>query len=100
MPVEIEKMEGKIRVKWADGHDSFYPNPYLRESCNCASCVHEWTGEKVIRPEMIPADIRPTAISAVGNYAIHIDWSDGHTTGIYPFDYLRKICPCPLCSGG
>jgi DUF971 family protein len=42
--------------------------------------------------------VRPVAIRPVGRYAIQIDWSDGHTTGIYPFDRLRSLCPCPLCS--
>jgi DUF971 family protein len=33
----------------------------------------------------------------VGNYAIRIMWSDGHSTGIYSFEHFRKICPCPEC---
>jgi DUF971 family protein len=42
---------------------------------------------------------RPTAraAKAVGNYALQIDFSDGHTTGIYSYDYLRTICPCQEC---
>jgi DUF971 family protein len=42
---------------------------------------------------------RPTAraAKAVGNYALQIDFSDGHTTGIYSYDYLRTICPCEEC---
>ena len=97
-PVEIEKREdGAIRVAWSDGHEGVYPAPYLRESCHCASCIEEWTGRKVIRADAIPADIRPLRISAVGQYAIHIEWSDGHSTGIYAFDLLREICPCPSC---
>jgi DUF971 family protein len=42
---------------------------------------------------------RPTAraAKAVGNYAVQIDFSDGHTTGIYSYDYLRTICPCEEC---
>ena len=38
-------------------------------------------------------DVHPVRLSAVGNYALHIDWSDGHHTGIYPWDMLRDICP-------
>jgi DUF971 family protein len=43
---------------------------------------------------------RPTARGAktVGNYALQIDFSDGHTTGIYSYDYLRTICPCEECA--
>ena len=38
------------------------------------------------------------AAKAVGNYALQIDFSDGHTTGIYSYDYLRTICPCQECA--
>ena len=36
-------------------------------------------------------------VEPMGHYAIRIDWSDGHNTGIYSYDYLRKICPCEEC---
>jgi len=36
-------------------------------------------------------------VEAVGHYAIRIDWSDGHSSGIYSFDHLRKICGCAVC---
>ena len=36
-------------------------------------------------------------VEEVGTYAIRIDWSDGHNTGIYSFDHLRQICPCNVC---
>lgn len=39
----------------------------------------------------MPPDITPRVISSVGNYGITISWSDGHSTGIYSFEYLRAI---------
>ncbi|HLG23091.1 MAG TPA: DUF971 domain-containing protein [Candidatus Manganitrophaceae bacterium] len=97
-PVEIAKLGEKgIRISWSDGHQGIYQHLYLRENCRCASCVQEWSGEKLIRAENIPQDITPAAIQAVGNYAISIRWSDGHDTGIYPFDFLKEICPCEEC---
>jgi DUF971 family protein len=48
----------------------------------------------------VPADVRPLRIQPVGRYAIQIDWSDGHTTGIYPFRRLRELCECSVCTGG
>jgi DUF971 family protein len=98
-PVEIEKVGNTaIRVKWEDGHEGVYPNTYLRLNCRCASCVQEWTGEVMIKPEMIPPDITPLKINPVGLYAIHIQWSDGHETGVYAFNMLREICPCDQCA--
>jgi DUF971 family protein len=45
----------------------------------------------------VPEDVKPVRIDPVGRYAIHIAWSDGHTSGIYSFEHLRSICPCPAC---
>jgi DUF971 family protein len=99
-PVEIERLsDGALRVKWNDGHEGVYPARYLRANCRCAACVEEWTGRQLVNADQIAADIRPVRISPVGAYAIHINWSDGHDTGIYAFDLLRSICPCAGCRG-
>ncbi|MDA8060410.1 MAG: DUF971 domain-containing protein [Leptospirillum sp.] len=98
VPKEVMPHEGRaVRILWQDDHESIYSNAYLRENCQCAECIHEWTGEKLIPPGKISPDIRPVSVSPVGNYAISIHFSDGHQTGVYSFDLLRKICPCALC---
>ena len=84
-------------VTWNDGHFSSFPSWYLREKCPCASCVEELTGVRRIEPGSIASSLERVSVSAVGNYALRFDWSDGHSTGIYTFDYLREICPCPQC---
>lgn len=97
-PVEIAKEgEGVIRITWDDGHQGRYGTRYLRAACQCAVCVDEWTGERKVTIASIPEDIRALKIAPVGQYGIHIDWSDGHGTGIYAFDVLRKLCPCSDC---
>ncbi|HET6369992.1 MAG TPA: DUF971 domain-containing protein [Nitrospiria bacterium] len=101
LPVEIKRVEKKaVLIRWTDGHEGTYENGYLRQHCQCASCVHEWTGERLVQPSMIAKDIFPVRIDPVGNYAISIHWSDGHDTGIYPFELLRRICPCLVCAQG
>lgn len=45
----------------------------------------------MLTPGMIPSDVIPEAIHPVGRYALQFIWSDGHRTGIYPFEYLRRI---------
>ena len=98
MPAEIERRgDREVAITWEDGHVSVYPNPELRFACSCALCVEEASGVRRIRREQIPADIRPTGMELVGNYAVQITWSDGHATGIYTFDHLRALCPCPVC---
>jgi ATP-binding protein involved in chromosome partitioning len=81
----------KIEIQWNDGHQSVYSARDLRLACPCAVCVHEVTGQKLLKPEAIPADIHAVEIQTIGCYALQIFWSDGHNTGIYGYDFLRKI---------
>ena len=45
----------------------------------------------------MPADIRALSVKPVGRYGLQINWSDGHSTGIYTFDRLRPLCECETC---
>ena len=97
-------------IVWKDGHDSEYTLPYLRRLCPCAACSMErHSGQDIpssFGPEEIgdasriaPSDdIHAIDVQLVGRYAIQFTWSDGHSTGIYSFETLRKICPCPQCA--
>jgi DUF971 family protein len=87
-------------ITWNDGHFSSYPSWYLRENCTCASCVEEFTGVRKIAHGDIPSTLERVSVAPVGNYALNFGWSDGHHTGIYTFDYLRKLCPCSACLPG
>ncbi len=100
-PVEIRRVENReVHITWADGHKTVFTNRYLRENCACAACVHEFTGQRILKPASVPSDIRALEISLVGRYAVQFRWSDGHSTGIYPFDRLRALCPCESCQRG
>jgi DUF971 family protein len=96
-----------VDITWADGHESHYDFTYLREECPCATCNDE-RGKKqafgaaasapsAVLPMFKP---KPRAKSAtvMGNYAVQISFSDGHSTGIYSYDHLRSICPCAECA--
>ena len=99
VPTEIERLGGQgMRIAWEDGHESVYENVALRYACACAMCVDEISGVRRLQRQHIPADIRPTGIELVGNYAVQLTWSDGHATGIYTFERLRNLCPCALCT--
>jgi len=92
IPIEIGRSgEYDVRIRWRDGHESIYVARDLRLHCACAECVEEMTGKKRLNESRIPQDVHPLKISLVGNYAIHIDWSDGHRTGLYTFDLLRQV---------
>ncbi|TVP53728.1 MAG: DUF971 domain-containing protein [Gemmatimonadales bacterium] len=85
-------------IEWKDGHRSTFPPRLLRLSCPCAGCVDEMTGQRILREADVSSDVYPRAIEYVGRYALQFEWSDGHRTGIYPFEFLRRLCPCPDCS--
>ena len=90
----------QLRIRWRDGHSSDFPPRFLRVACPCAGCVDELTGKRILVPDSVPTGIHPLAIHYVGRYALQFEWSDGHSTGIFPFDYLRRLCPCSDCGGG
>jgi DUF971 family protein len=46
---------------------------------------------------MYTPTLKMLSVEPVGSYAIRIHWSDGHNTGIYSYEHLRKICPCGVC---
>ena len=80
-----------LEIVWADGEKSLFDVRELRLACGCAQCIDEWTGENRLDPSSIEEDVHPVSIETVGRYAIQIEWSDGHSTGIYPFDRLRSL---------
>ncbi|MGH9680654.1 MAG: gamma-butyrobetaine hydroxylase-like domain-containing protein, partial [Candidatus Acidiferrales bacterium] len=115
IPIDERKKPAKVNVHvtsgagiditWSDGHASHYDFPYLRDECPCAMCNDERIKKAAQGPQAAPALASPLlpmykpklaakAAHAVGHYALQIDFSDGHTAGIYSFDFLRTICPC------
>jgi ATP-binding protein involved in chromosome partitioning len=98
MPDEIiGLLRSTITFKWPDGHETKYPARALRLACRCAMCIEETSGRPLLEPKTVPENVRAKGIGLVGQYAITIEWSDGHTTGIYNFRDLRANCPCPEC---
>ena len=93
-PTAIEQHGPReLAITWADGERSVYPVRALRLACGCAVCVDEWTGENRLDESAVPQDVQPIRIESVGRYAIQIEWSDGHSSGIYPFRRLRELAP-------
>ncbi len=87
----IEESDCEVSIKWSDDAETHYSAAQLRRACPCASCVNEWTGEKMLRDESVSDDLKFDHISIVGRYALNFHFTDGHDTGIFSFDFLRKL---------
>lgn len=91
-PLQIqEENDREISIVWSDDAQTKYDAAQLRRACPCASCVNEWTGEKILKDENISDQTSFSNVSLVGRYALNFQFSDGHETGIYTFPYLRKL---------
>jgi DUF971 family protein len=80
----------ELEILWPGGLRVLIPSKRLRDRCPCAGCIEEGTGRKLLDPGTIPDDIRPERIEPVGNYAVQVYWSDGHSTGLYTWQTLRE----------
>jgi len=109
MDVKVRVSTGEgVDITWSDGHTSHYDFPYLRDHCPCALCNDEREKQARLASGSGPAQKNPLPMfkpkvtakgaSAVGNYAIQIQFSDGHATGIFSYEHLREICPCAACA--
>jgi DUF971 family protein len=94
-PLDIQPIGTELAVKWSDGTEDFIPLEKLRRACPCAGCKGEVDilGNLYKNPA-VPLTARSFELSGfarVGGYAIQPVWADGHNTGIYSFDYLRRV---------
>jgi len=107
--VRVLLSEGKgLEIDWQDGHRSAWSFAWLREACPCATCIEERKneGRKAGQPRAKNAALlpmytplpKPASAHAVGRYALQFNWLDGHTAGIYSWDYLRRACQCRECT--
>jgi len=107
--VRVLISEGKgLEIDWADGHRSKWTFAWLREACPCATCIDERSkdnrppGQPKAKPAavlpMYTPPAKPASAHAVGRYALQFNWLDGHSGGIYSWEYLRRVCQCRECT--
>lgn len=97
--ITVNKTERYLEIQWSDGTTCQYPLGQLREACPCVECRggHQNMGREhdpVDLLRLIPArSYGLDDLQMVGNYALQPFWDDHHHTGIYTWDYLRRLCP-------
>ena len=107
--VRVDKTGGTgVAIDWKDGHQSAWSFAWLRWACPCATCSEEreHTGREIGMPKakasgplvLYEAPPRPVEVTPAGKYAVRFKWNDGHESGIYSWEYLRRVCQCGKCS--
>jgi DUF971 family protein len=92
---DVQQIGQELALKWEDGSESFIGLEALRRACPCAGCKGEmdvmgnlYRGpEQTLRAESFVL----RRVGMVGGYALQPVWGDGHSTGLYSFDYLRGL---------
>jgi DUF971 family protein len=88
----------ELALRFADGEEIYLPLDMLRRACPCAACQGEPDAlGRVLRPvqQIGPRGFELLRFEAIGGYALQLFWADGHSTGIYTFDYLRRLALLP-----
>jgi DUF971 family protein len=107
--VRVLMTEGRgLEIDWKDGHKSSWSFAWLRAACPCATCMEEREreGRKPGETKAKPAQLlpmyapppKPVSAHPVGRYALQFNWVDGHSSGIYSWEYLRRNCQCRECT--
>ena len=93
-PEKIDAIGDEIAILWSDGSEDYYPMHLLRRYSPSAENMGEkdLLGNAIFEPkEKDHSDVKVTNWESVGGYALLFHFSDGHRTGIYAFDYLKKV---------
>jgi DUF971 family protein len=95
--IHADRPARTLTIAWADGHRTTYDLAALRWLCPCAFCRGEagqpgWLDSE---PTLTDEQVTLTDVALVGNYALQPFWADGHSSGFYSFEHLRRNCPCP-----
>jgi DUF971 family protein len=95
-PLNIQQIGRELALQWNDGIENYLELEFLRRACPCAACGGE--------PDVMGQISRPnvtytadsfvlTGFNLIGGYAVQLQWRDGHNTGLYSYQYLRRLVP-------
>jgi DUF971 family protein len=93
-PKNIQQIGNELAIQWNDGAESYLDLEFLRRACPCAGCGGEPDVlGNISRPNVsyTPESFQLAGFDIVGSYAVQPRWRDGHVTGIYSFQYLRRL---------
>lgn len=87
--LRLSKDRRNLTVMFEDGSNHSLSAEYLRvESPSAEVQGHSPTERKTVSGRI---NVGIVAIEPVGNYAVRLSFDDGHTTGLYSWDYLAEL---------
>jgi DUF971 family protein len=91
-PTEVEYKERAktLVIRFEDGISQSLCCKILRGFCPCARCQGHGGGPPRFVAATSAASVDIIDVYPIGNYALGIQWRDGHDTGIYSFDVIRR----------
>ena len=98
MDVDATVRDGRLDVRWGNGHRSVFHGVWLRDNCPCAGCRHPATGQRLLETAALPDDVGVGSALA-GPDGVHVGWADGHAA-IFDPGWLRAHCYCDADRAG
>ena len=89
--IKVHKQQRILELIWGPDDISLLPFQMIRQNCRCAVCVEEITGRQLLDPTTVPEDLSLIDVDLTGNYAMKFRWSDGHDSGLFTWDHLRRV---------
>jgi DUF971 family protein len=96
VPTALAVVGDELAIAWSDATEQYLSLRALREACPCALCEGEpdLIGKNlVVKKELTPESVVLKKYDFVGGYGVQFFWGDGHSSGIYSFQYLKKLAP-------
>ena len=89
-PSQIEVVRDQsVTVTFGDGYVARFELMALRQGCPCATCrAQRDHGQPVGSGQPVPLRVEDARLH--GAWGLAITWNDGHATGIFPFELLRR----------
>ncbi len=87
--IRLKRAERVLEITFADGATFTLPAEYLRVESPSA----EVQGHTPDQRQLVAGkrSVGITSLEPNGHYAIRITFDDGHSTGIYSWDYLHRL---------
>jgi len=96
--IDIDRTRA-MTLTYDDGRACTFELEQLRQACPCATCRGWRDRGEPSWPRGASTTLSITDAELVGAWGISLVWSDGHSTGIYSWDALRRWCDADLQDG-